>query len=129
MGFLCLMKTELFETFAEMIKGIPAGEILKAIELERLMLKDDLLYKRVSDEELASIFSFCEFVKSVTEADNLIPMELPGNQIRCFRKIVMRLVEAGELPVRAKEQFDLTFCAGLSKAPADGPVARVGIRP
>jgi hypothetical protein len=122
------MKKELFEAFAEMIEGIPAEDILKAIERERLMLKDDLLYKRVSDEEVASIFSFCEFIKSVTEEDNLIPIELPGNQIACFRKIVTRLVEAGELPVRAKEQFDLTFSPGLLKAPDNKPVAGLNLR-
>lgn len=112
-----------------MIDDIPAEGILKVIELERQMLKDDLLYKRVSDEEVASIFSFCEFIKSVTEEDDMIPVELPGNQIVCFRKIVMRLVEAGELPARAKEQFDLTFPSGFLKVLANKTRDRPDIRP
>jgi hypothetical protein len=123
------MKTELFEAFAEMIEGVSAGNIVKDIELERLALKDNLLYKRVSAEEVASIFSFCEFVKSVTEEDNdLIPIELPGNQIARFRKIVTRLIEAGELPACAIKQFDLTFSPGLLKAPANQPVAGLNDR-
>jgi hypothetical protein len=106
------MKTKLFEAFAEMIDDLPPKGMLTAIELERQMLKDDLMYKRVSDEEVASIFSFCEFIKAITEEDIMIPVELPENQIACFRKIVRRLVEAGELPGRAQEQFDLTFSPG-----------------
>jgi len=123
------MKTRLFEVFAEMINGIPAEGILKVIELERQMLKNDLLYKRVSDEEVASIFSFCEFIKTITEGDNMNPIELPENQIVCFRKIVMRLVEAGELPVRAKEQFDLTFSSVFLKALTNKPLTRLNIPP
>ena len=113
------MKTELFEAFAEMIDGIPTAGILKAIERERQMLKDDLLYKRVSVKEVASIFSFCEFIKAVTEEDGMVPVELPENQIVSFRKIVMRLVDAGELPASAKEQFDLTFPSGFVRVLAD----------
>src|SRR5258708_21981342 len=103
------MKTQIFEAFAEMIDGIPAEGILKAVELERLMLKDDLLYKRVSDEDVASIFNFCEFLKAVPEEDSIVPIELPPNHTAFYRKTVMRLIEAGELPGVAKEQFDLTF--------------------
>ncbi|HTX22076.1 MAG TPA: hypothetical protein VMD27_09515 [Candidatus Aquilonibacter sp.] len=110
------MKTQLFEAFAEMIDDLPAKGILKAIERERQMLKDDLLYKRVTAEEVASIFSFCEFIKAVTEEDEMIPVELPEDQVVCFRKIVRRLVEAGELPVHAEEQFDLTFFPVFLKA-------------
>jgi hypothetical protein len=110
------MRTHLFEAFAEMVDGLPDEGILKAIELERQMLKDDLLYKRVSDEEVASIFIFCEFIKTVVEEDAMIPTELPTDQIACFRKIVMRLIRAGELPFTAREQFDLTFSSSFLTA-------------
>jgi hypothetical protein len=106
---LVFMKNQLFEAFAEMLDGMPARAMLSAIERERLMLKDDLLYKRVSDEDVAAIFSFCEFIKAVTENDRMIPVELPANEIECFRKIMLRLILAGELPASAREQFDVFF--------------------
>jgi hypothetical protein len=114
-----LMKTQVFESFAKMINSIPAEGILNAVELERQMLKDDLLYKKVSDEDVASIFSFCEFLKAVTEEDDLIPIELPPSHMAFYRKTVRRLIEAGELPVAAKEHFDRTFSSGFLKALAD----------
>jgi hypothetical protein len=110
------MKTQVFESFAKMINGIPAEGILNAVELERQMLKDDLLYKRVSDEDVASIFSFCEFLKAATEEDNIIPIELPPSHTAFYKKTVMRLIEAGELPAAAKKHFDLTFCPGFLKS-------------
>ncbi len=96
-----------------MIDELPAGGILKAVELERQMLKNDLLYKRVSDEDVASIFNFCEFLKAVAEADEIVPIKLPPHHTAFYRKTVGRLIEAGELPAVAKEQFDLTFSPGF----------------
>jgi hypothetical protein len=117
------MKTNIFESFVEILNGIPASGMLKAIELERQVLKDDLAYKRVSGgEELASIFSFCEFVKAVAEKDMITPVSLSMTHVVGYRTIVMRLIEAAELPATALEQFNLTFSPGLSNTlvPGDG---------
>ena len=113
-----LMKTQVFESFAEMIDGVPAKEILKVAELERQALKNDLLYKRVSDKDVASIFSFCEFMKAVVDKDNVLTFDLPKTHTAFYRKTVMRLIEAGELPAAAQEQFDRTFASDSINAPA-----------
>lgn len=112
------MKTRVFESFAEMIDGVPAKGILKAAELERQMLKNDLLYKRVLDKDVASIFSFCEFIKAVVDKDNMLTFDLPKTHTAFYRKTVMRLIEAGELPVVAQEQFDRTFSLDSVNGPA-----------
>ncbi|HEY5297119.1 MAG TPA: hypothetical protein VIK59_04275 [Verrucomicrobiae bacterium] len=36
-----------------------------------------------------------------------------------YREVVVRLIEAGELPSKAKSQFDRTFSAGFLKALAN----------
>ncbi|MGH7991463.1 MAG: hypothetical protein ACREDS_14905, partial [Limisphaerales bacterium] len=40
---------------------------------------------------------------------------LPAQHIASYRKIVNGLVEAGELPLNANEQFDMTFLSGFLK--------------
>ena len=105
------MTSHLFESFAQMICDIPTKGMLKAIELERQMLKNDLLYKRTADKEAASIFNFCEFIKAVEDQDCLAPVVLPADHVVGYRKILNRLIEAGELPVVAQKQFELTFAS------------------
>ena len=114
--FFDLMKTQVFESFAEMMDGVPAKEILKAAELERQALKNDSLYKRVLDKDVASIFSFCEFMKAVVDEDNILTFDLPKTHTSFYRKTVMRLIEAGELPRVAQEQFDRTFSSNSINA-------------
>ena len=103
------MKTRLLEVFADMIEQLPAQAVLGAIERERQMLKDDLLYQRVSDGDVTWIFRFCEFIRAVTEGDKITPAKPPEDLMPCFRKTVLRLVLAGELPARAVHQFGITF--------------------
>ena len=99
-----------------MMDGVPAKEILKAAELERQALKNDSLYKRVLDKDVASIFSFCEFMKAVVDEDNILTFDLPKTHTSFYRKTVMRLIEAGELPRVAQEQFDRTFSSNSINA-------------
>jgi hypothetical protein len=68
-----------------------------------------LLYKRVADKDVASIFSLCEFIKAVVDEDNILTFDLPKTHTAFYRKTLMRLIEAGELPAVAQEQFDRTF--------------------
>jgi len=111
------MKTSLFETFVEMINGIPAAGILKAIELEHGMLEDDLLHKRIPETlEVNSILCFCQFIKAVRAEGNTNPVVLPTDHIAFYRKVVTRLIEAGKLPLEAKRQFDLKFSPSFLKA-------------
>jgi hypothetical protein len=103
------MKVKLFESFTKSLDRIPAKGVLKSIEMEQQMLKGDLLYRRVEEQDLVTISSFCEFIKAVNIGDTITPVELPPNYRADCRKIVIRLIGAGELPKIGQEQFDLTF--------------------
>jgi hypothetical protein len=117
------MKTSLFESFAKMIDRVPDKEILKAIELEQGMLEDDFIYKSsLETPEVDSILSFCLFVNASMDGDSISPVELPSRHVEAYRKIVWRLVGAGEKPYGLKNEFDLTYNSGLSNAMADNPI-------
>jgi hypothetical protein len=107
----------LFATFAKIIDSFPAGEILKAIELEHLMLEENLLYKRVVEtEDTDSILFFCQFVNAVVDEDNILFVELPVAHVTFYRKTLRRLIDAGELGADAMKKFDLTFSSEFARA-------------
>jgi hypothetical protein len=103
------MKINLFESFAKSVESLPDKGILKAIDLERQMLKEDLLCRRVEERDLVTIFSFCEFIKAVGVGETITPVKLSPNYRKDCRTIAMRLISAGELPPNTQEQFDLAF--------------------
>jgi hypothetical protein len=110
------MKALLFETFQKMINSVPAKMVRRVVETERLMLEEDLLYKRVKEtREVDSLLSFCQFIRAVAENDMITPMMLPARHFACYWEIVKRLIKAGELSANATLQFDLTFSSGFSK--------------
>src|ERR1700689_2723807 len=108
------MKSRLFGSFSSMIASIPVNGIPGALELEHRMLEDDLLYKRIPNtQEVASVLSFCQFIGAFADGDNIFSVELPNDHVAFYREVVIRLIEAGELPTNAKERFDRTFPSGF----------------
>jgi hypothetical protein len=104
------MKSNLFQSFAEMIDNIPAEAVPIAVELESRMLEEDLAHHRIlSLTETISILSFCRFIGAILGGDNILPAVLPKAHIAFYRKTVMRLVEIGKLPFKANEEFDHVF--------------------
>jgi len=116
-SWFVLMKNRLFEVFAGMIDGTPAKAIIRAVELERWMLEDDLRLGRVSayEETTASVLCFCQFVNAVIHGGVIPSVKLPVAHVVFYRKTVMRLIEVGALPHNAKGQFDETFSSAFSK--------------
>ena len=97
-----------------MIDAIPVKGIIPALELERRMLADDLVHSRtVAIKDIRSILSFCRFIEAARSGIALSPTVLPPTQTAFYRRTMERLVEAGELPFEAKDQFDATFSAPL----------------
>jgi hypothetical protein len=106
-----------FDLFVHIIDRTPTNTVLDAIKLEHWMLEDDLLYKRVAEtREVDSILHFCQFIAAVTEEDKILPVKLPAKHITFYRNVLLRLIEAGELPATAKEQFNDTFGSDYLKA-------------
>jgi hypothetical protein len=114
--FRLKMKARLFEVFVEMIGSLPVNGVLLAAKLERRIIEDDLSKKRdLPMKEAVSVLNFCRFLQAVALGNGIFPTALPGEHIASYRRIVNRLVEAGELPLNANEQFDMTFLSGFLK--------------
>jgi hypothetical protein len=114
------MNTHLYESFSKMIGKLPAEEVLSATDRECLMLENDLVTNRpVSKQDVHSILSFCRFL-SAAKSRRLVPSTvLPPGHTGFYRKTLGRLIEAGEMPESAEEQFDGAFTAPLLKSAAD----------
>jgi hypothetical protein len=111
------MSDHLFESFAGMIRTIPAKGIPRAVELEGRMLEDDLEQKRTSlTEDVTSILMFSLFIKTTLQKVPMLPVMVSADHVALYRKVVMELIEAGELPYEAKEQFEATFSPRFSHA-------------
>ena len=110
------MKTHLFEAFIRMIESLPANGFLLVAELQGQMIEDDLSQKRILPmEEAVSVLNFCRFLLAVARNDGIFPTVLPQQHLGSYRKTVNRLMEAGELPLNAREQFDQTFLSVFSE--------------
>ena len=114
------MNSHLFETFSKMIDKLPAKGVIAAMERENQMLENDLVTNRpVSKQEAYSILSFCRFLAARKSGLAVSPALLPPGHAAFYRKTLERLIDAGELPENAQEQFDETFTVPLLKSLAD----------
>jgi hypothetical protein len=110
----------LFRSFCNLIHSVPDKGIGRTIEVEGQMLEADLSQKRtLSPQEARSILAFRHFLQAAKLGNNIFPVSLPPNHIVQYREIVERMIEARELPVTAKDQFDRAFSAGFMKAIAE----------
>jgi hypothetical protein len=107
----------MFESFCEMLESIPIKAVLRAADAERKMVEDDLENKRTEPDEYSlSILSFCDFLLRAVSGGFVSLPALPVEHCAFYRKMVHRLVEAGELPPQMIPQFDGIFFRALSKA-------------
>ncbi|HEV2691285.1 MAG TPA: hypothetical protein VG347_00155 [Verrucomicrobiae bacterium] len=112
------MRLSLFESFTDMIEGIPVGAVLRTLEREQRMLEEDLAFKRpVPVREAESIINFCRFVEAV-RADlpaRVFIILLPPQHLDLYRRTLERLIDGRELPPVAANEFD---CVTPRKEPA-----------
>jgi len=105
------MATGVFESFCEMIDGIPPGSILQTVENRCHKLQNDVFSKLVPyGQEVISILTFNRFLASANGYIEFSPSVLPAPHLAFFRKTVARLVEAKELPADSLRWFDEGFC-------------------
>ena len=103
-----------FESFAEMIDGLPPKGVCRAAEMQRRMLEDDLAWQRDQlTGEKYSVLDFCHFLESAGLGPAAAATPPPLKHVAFYRKTVDRLVAAGELPPAAMEQFDAAFASGF----------------
>jgi len=114
---LAQMNSFLFDSFSEMIEELPVKAVLLAADAQRRMLEDDIANKRLQPGgDVHSILTFCDFLAVTSCGEEVSCPPLPVEHCAFYRKIIQKLVEAGELPYDAQEQFDLCFSEALFRA-------------
>lgn len=109
---LDLIRPRLFDCFADMIANIPAQSICRVLTEESYMLGLDLAQHRpLLPAEVGSILIFSQFIGAGGKCPHSfqISTELPSAHVAFYRKTVRRLIEAGNLPLSAREEFEKTF--------------------
>jgi hypothetical protein len=104
-------KMGIFRIFSKTIDSLPAQAIIRGLDAECHMLQDDLKrYGRKLTDDALSILSFGEYVHMV-QAGNVTRCSrcLPPDHIEFYKETIVRLIQAGELPVLAMEEFDFAF--------------------
>ena len=114
------MSSRLFESFSKMIEKLPARGVIPATDREYQMLENDLATNRpVPRQEVHSILSFCRFLAAIRSGLTVSPTILSPVHTAFYRKTLERLIEAGELPSTAEEEFDEAFTFPLLKSLVD----------
>jgi hypothetical protein len=114
------MNWGLFESFCEMLDSIPIKAVLCAVDAERKMVEDDLDKKRTEpDEYVTSVLGFCNFLMLAVYGVCGSINSLPPEHCAFYRKIVQRLVDAGELPSQIIPHFDKIFAPAFD-SPENG---------
>jgi hypothetical protein len=105
------MHLHIFDLFARMLADLPPQCVLKALDLECRMLKDDVENNRLPlPEDAFSIFYFRTFVHAAKFGLAMNGRRLlPPDHLEFFKETIVRLVHANELPQAAMDQFDRTF--------------------
>ena len=111
------MNWGLFESFCEMLESIPIKAVLRAVDAERKMVEDDLDKKRTErDEYVTSVLGFCNFLMLAVCGVYDTITSLPSEHRAVYRKIVQRLVDAGELPSEITGHFEKIFSPAFDSA-------------
>jgi hypothetical protein len=99
-----------------MLDNLPAPAVLKALDAECRMLEDDFKHYRLNafnaTEDALSILSFRGFVQMV-KSDTILQCSrhLPFDHMEFYKETLGRLIQAGELPSSALNEFDSVFAA------------------
>jgi hypothetical protein len=103
------MTSRLYDTFRELLETLPVKAIIRAADAERRMVEDDLEKKRTPvDEESLSVLEFCNFLIDAAHGWRSSLPIWPSEHCAFYRRVVQRLVEAGELPPNIAEQIENT---------------------
>lgn len=109
------MSVHVFEVFTKLIGNLPQEAIINALDVECQMLADDLNNRRLDSPDAAlSIISFRQFVHTVRDGKTMERVKsLPPDHIEFYKETIVRLIQAGQLPQSAMDQFDSTFLPNI----------------
>jgi hypothetical protein len=99
-----------FDTFCEMIDGLPSKAVPKAVVLEQRMLEEDLVLGRTfPNKDTSLILGYCRFLEAAIHGRLVLPGVMPMERWALYGKTVERLAAAGELPCWEKQDFEAAF--------------------
>ncbi|MGH7941123.1 MAG: hypothetical protein ACREE6_04325 [Limisphaerales bacterium] len=100
-----------FGTFAQKISKLPPRVIIRALDRECDLLRQNLAASPDGLPEHAySILYFKIFVRAAKLGDVLdLTIQLPADEVEFFQKTTRRLVRVQELPLSALDHFHSTF--------------------
>jgi len=102
---------QIFSIFSRVIRALPSPAILQALDAECKMLEDDVEHYRSNvTEDILSILCFRVFVQ-MAKADSVMRciLRMPLDHVEFYKETIARLIQAGELPPSAMDQFDDAF--------------------
>ena len=102
---------QVFNIFSKVIRNLPVPVILRTLDAECKMLEDDVEHYRSNlTEDILSILSFRGFIQ-MAKADNVMRccLRMPREHFEFYRETISRLMQAGELPPSAMDEFDHAF--------------------
>lgn len=102
---------DVFGPFAKMISNLPAEGVIRALDLECSMLREDLENHRLNvTDEVFSILSFRQFIRMAKLGEVMrLFRPLPSHHVEFYKSTVERLVRGSELPPEAASQFEYAF--------------------
>lgn len=102
-----------FGAFSKTVGHLPSEAIIRALDLECQMLRDDLEHNRLDlDEDTSSILYFSQFIKMVKNGQAVRRARfLPLDHLEFYRETIVKLIQANELPSSAMDQFQNAFPA------------------
>ena len=105
------MALALFKRFVQKLSQLPPQAIIGALDRECDMLRRELADSRDGLPDHAySILYFKMFVRAAKHGEALdLTIQLPADEVDCFQKTTIRLVQASVLPVSALDHFQSTF--------------------
>jgi hypothetical protein len=111
------MGAQLFDRFAEMIQQMPPKAVLRAVQLEKQMLENDMAQKRTLPmAEVRSIVAFCGFLENAAGTISAPKISVPIQHLGFYRSTIKRMVEGGELPNEVRVLFESVFSAMMKAA-------------
>lgn len=100
-----------FQVFSRTISRLPAQAVLKTLDAECEAIRVELENGRnhATPDEL-SVLCFREYVRLV-KRKAVVPCSkiLPPDHLEFFKETIVRLIQEGELPASAMEEFDFAF--------------------
>ena len=102
-----------FDDFIKLISGVPDRTILNTLDLKYKLLHVDLNHNQLDlTDDACSILYFMMFVRATTSGKSIACI-VPPDHIEFYKKTIVRLVQAEQLPPSAMDNFDFTFVPGI----------------